>query len=437
MNLKNSRINIAKGIWINLCRFILAFVFIFSGFVKAVDPLGTQYKIEDYLEAFGINSFFPPFFPLSGALCLAFIEFALGVYFLFGIRKQFSTWSIFILLAFMTPFTLYLAIKNPVSDCGCFGDAFIFTNWETFWKNVLLLIASLSVLIGKARIIRLVSEKMQWLVSLYTFLFIIGISMYCLYYLPIFDFRPYKIGVNIPQSMIIPEGAKGNVYETIFVLEKEGVEKEFTLENYPDSTWTFVDSKTILKEKGYEPPIHDFSMVSIEDGKDMTEQVLAEEGYTFLLIAHQMDSAEDSDIDLINEIYDYSMEKGYAFYCLTSSLEDQIEEWKDKTGAEYPFCQTDNITLKTMIRSNPGLILIKNGVIVNKWSHHNLPDEYVLNGNLNQLSVGKLKSISIFHTFTQVILWFTLPLLFLIAIDIWWMQRKKGKLGRKMRAEEK
>lgn len=434
--MENNHQYIAKGIWINICRFILAFVFIFSGFVKAIDPLGTQYKIEDYLEAFGILSFFPYFLPLISALLLAFTEFTLGVYLFFGIRKRVSIWGVFILLAIMTPLTLYLAIKNPVSDCGCFGDAFVLTNWQTFWKNILLLAASVSVLIGRKRIIRFVSENMQWLVSLYTLLFIIGISMYCLYYLPILDFRPYKVGVNIPESMVMPAQVKGDVYETVFILEKDGVKKEFTLENYPDSTWTFIDSKSILKEKGYEPPIHDFSVVRIEDNEDITEQILSDKGYTFLLVAHQISFADDSNIDLINEIYDYSVENGYAFYCLTSSLEDQIEEWKDKTGAEYPFCQTDDITLKTMIRSNPGLMLIKDGRIINKWSHNNLPDEYILNGTLDQLDLGKRESVNVFHTFTQVILLFALPLLFFMAIDILWIRRKRWKPVEKIDREK-
>ena len=146
------------------------------------------------------------------------------------------------------------------------------------------------------------------------------------------------------------------------------MEKEFSLENYPDSTWTFVDSKTVVKKQGYEPPIHDFSIIRQEDGEDITEEVLNDEDYTFLLVAHQLNQADDSTIDLINELYDYSVENDYKFYCLTSSTDEDIEDWQERTGAEYPFCLMDNITLKTMIRSNPGLMLLKNGVVINKWS---------------------------------------------------------------------
>lgn len=406
------------GVWTNVCRFALAFVFIFSGFVKAVDPLGSQYKIQDYLEAFGIAGWFPSFFPLFVAIILSTLEFSVGVYFLFGIRRKLSTALALIMMGFMTPLTFYLAIANPVSDCGCFGDAWVLTNWETFIKNVFLLLAAISVFKWGNRIIRLVSESSQWLIALYSLIFIIGVSLYCLTYLPVIDFRPYKVGTDIPQSMIIPEGAKKSVYESTFILEKDGIKKEFTLDDYPDSTWTFIDTHTVLKEKGYEPPIHDFSIVRTADGEDITEEVLNDKNYTFLLIAHRIDQADDSNIDLINEIYDYCVENGYKFYCLTSSLDDEIEQWRDKTGAEYPFCIADDITLKTIIRSNPGLMLIKDGVILNKWSHNELPDEYALTGKLDKLSIGKLQPRVLSHTMGAIFLWFVIPLLIFLGIDI-------------------
>lgn len=359
----------------------------------------------------------------------------MGVYLLFGIRRKLSTVLILLVMLVMTPLTLYLALKNPVSDCGCFGDAWILTNWETFWKNVFLLIAAISVFKWGNRIVRFVSEKSQWLVAVYTLVFIVGVSAYCLYYLPIFDFRPYKIGTNIPQAMSIPEGAKQSVYESVFILEKDGVRKEFTLADYPDSTWTFVDSRTIVKEKGYEPAIHDFSIMNIADGEDITEQVLEDKGYTFLLIAHRMSEADDSNIDLINEIYDYSVENGYGFYCLTSSLEEDIEQWKDKTGAEYPFCLTDDITLKTIIRSNPGLLLLKDGTVYRKWSDNNLPDEYVLTDKLDKIEVGQLVPDSMTHTIINVVLWFAIPLLLFIGLDIVIVKRLDRRREKKKKKE--
>lgn len=407
-----------------MCRFFLSAVFIFSGFVKAVDPLGVQYKIQDYLAAFGILSWFPSFFPLFTGIVLSAIEFSIGVFLFFGVRRTVSSTLALIFMAFMTPLTLYLAFSNPVEDCGCFGDAWKLTNWETFLKNAVLLIAAIVVFRERKSLIRFITFKMEWLVSLYTILFVFALSFYCLNHLPVLDFRPYKIGRNILQGMTVPDGAQPSIYENIFILEKDGVKKEFTLENYPDSTWTFVDARSILKKKGYEPPIRDFSMIESATGNDITEDVLTDMNYTFLLIAHRIEIADDSNIDLINEIYDYSIEHGYKFYCLTSSSDEQIEQWRDKTGAEYPFCRADDITLRTMIRSNPGLMLIKNGVILNKWSDEELPDEYVLTDRLESLPLGKQKVKSDLHTVGYVFLWFIVPLLFVLGADILIIRRK-------------
>ena len=238
------------------------------------------------------------------------------------------------------------------------------------------------------------------------------------------------------QGMSIPDGAKPSVYESVFILEKNGEKKEFTLENYPDSTWTFVDTRTVLKEKGYEPSIHDFSMMELSTGDDITEDVLTDMGYTFLLVAHRIEEADDSNIDLINEIYDYSVEHGYKFYCLTSSPEEQIELWKDKTGAEYPFCQMDDITLKTMIRSNPGLMLIKNGTILNKWSDEDIPDEYVLTDKLENIQLGQQKVRSDIHTIGYVFLWFVIPLVLVLGVDILIIRRRERKREKRKQQQE-
>ena len=192
----------------------------------------------------------------------------------------------------------------------------------------------------------------------------------------------------------------------------------------------------LLKEKGYEPSIHDFSMMDMSTGDDITEDVLTDMGYTFLLVAHRIEEADDSNIDLINEIYDYSVEHGYKFYCLTSSPEEQIELWKDKTGAEYPFCQMDDITLKTMVRSNPGLILIKNGTILNKWSDEDIPDEYVLTDKLENLPLGKQKVSSDTHTVGYVFLWFVIPLLLVLGVDVLVVRRRERKNAKRKQQEE-
>lgn len=422
-------------IWTTACRFLLAGVFIFSGFVKAIDPLGTLYKIQDYLLAFGFPDVFPESFLYLLSVLLACVEFCLGTYLFFGIRRRITPRLILLMMSVMTPLTLWLAIDDPISDCGCFGDAVVLSNWETFWKNVVLLVASVSIFKWRRCIFPLITVRFDWLIALYSWVYIIVMAIYCSWYLPVFDFRPYHIGADIRKGMEIPEGARPTVFETRFVLSKDGEEREFTLDNYPDSTWTFVDSKTVVKKQGYEPPIHDFSMMNVEDGEDITEQVLSDKNYTFLLVSHQLGLADDTQIDLINELYDYSLEYGYAFYCLTSSSDEDILKWKDNTGAEYPFCLMDNITLKTMIRSNPGLILLKEGKVIRKWSVNNLPNEYDLTDSLDRLPIGYTNEHSLMYKVLLVIAWFVFPLFFFCMSDLMWERYKKRQQQKNVKEE--
>lgn len=425
MSLEIDKRHIAGKVGVSLCQFLLGAAFVFSGFVKAVDPLGFFYKLQDYLTAFGLIEWFPSGLPLLLGIVLSATEFCVGVFLFLGIRRKITPTLALLLMSVMTPLTLYLALENPVSDCGCFGDAWVLTNWQTFGKNIVLLLAAGTVFKWRARLVRFVTYKLEWMLSMYTILYVFALSSYCLRNLPILDFRPYKIGANIKAGMELPEGAKPSVFETRFVLEKNGERREFTLDDYPDSTWTFVESRTVLKEKGYEPPIHDFSMLSLDSGEEITDSVLSDKGYTFLLVTHRMESADDGNIDLINEIYDYSVERGYGFYALTASSEEEIELWRDKTGAEYPFCQMDDITLKTIIRSNPGLLLLKEGTILNKWSNGQLPDEYVLSDDLEKLPLGERKQVSDVHTMGYVLLWFFVPLMLVIGLDVLVVRRRE------------
>ena len=406
-------------------------MFAFSGFVKAVDPWGTLYKIQDYLIALGITDNLPELPIFLASVFLACLEFCLGTYLFFGIRRRITPRLVLLMMSIMTPLTLWLAIANPISDCGCFGDAVVMSNWETFGKNVLLLLAAISVCKWRKCIFPLVTIRFDWLIALYSWIYIGTIVIFCYWNLPVFDFRPFHIGADIRQGMVIPEGEKPSVYETRFVLQKEGIKKEFTIDNYPDSTWTFVDSYAIETVKGYEPPIHDFSIIRQDDGEDITDLVLDDENYTFFLVSHQLAEADDSRIDLVNELYDYSMEYGYGFYCLTSASDDDIENWKERTGAEYPFAIMDNITLKTMIRSNPGLMLLKEGKVFNKWSVNNLPDEYQLTDRLENLPIGNIIIRPLSHKIVWTFLWFFIPLLLVCLLDMIWERcnnRKKMEL---------
>lgn len=419
------------GLVVNVARMVLAVVFIFSGFVKAVDPRGTQYKIVDYLEALHLAGAAPDAVALGASIALSALEFSVGIFLLFAIRRRLASRLALLLLIVMTPLTLWLALTNPISDCGCFGDAVVLTNWQTFWKNALLLAMAAVVAAKPTKMFRFVSESNQWIVVNYTILFILAISARSLYDLPQLDFRPYHAGANIPEGMVIPDDAEQPQFETTFILEKDGEQREFSLDNYPDSTWTFVDSRTVETRRGYVPPIHDFSITTSE-GDDITERVLSDSSYTFLLVAPHLEKADDSQHDQINELYEYAQEHTYPFYCLTASNESGINRWRDLTGAEYPFCHTDEITLKTIIRSSPGLVLIKAGTVVSKWSHNSLPviSDAQAALALDQLPFGQLSQDSMPRKVVRLMLWFVLPLLLLTIADrtwAWtkWLRRRK------------
>ena len=436
---------------VNIARLILAVVLILSGFVKAVDPLGTQYKIDDYLLAMNMGGVVPSIVTLVASVALSAMEFSLGIFLLFAIRRRLVSRVVVVMMGIMTLLTLWLALANPISDCGCFGDAIVLTNWQTLLKNVVLLTAAIIVARWPLEMFRFVSRSNQWIVINYTILFIIGISAWSLYYLPQFDFRPYHIGASIREGMEMPEGAEQPQFETTFILEKNGERREFTLDNYPDSTWTFIDSRTVQTSEGFVPPIHDFSIVlcgetpehqetpelsetlerletpeyqeSQEYQEDITEEVLSDTSYTFLLVAPYLDKADDSRLDLINELYEYSLEHGYRFYCLTASAKSQQDMWREMTGADYPFCQTDDVTLKTIIRSNPGMVLLKDGRVIRKWSHNDLPqlDSEQFTLPLHRLEIGQMPEDSVPGKIVKLLLWFVLPLALLTIADRLWM----------------
>ena len=373
---------------VNIARLLLALTFILSGFVKAVDPLGTQYKIHDYLAAIGLASLVPDFGTLASSVILSATEFLLGICLLFAIRRRLVSKIVVVLMTVMTLLTLWLAIDDPVTDCGCFGDALVLTNWQTFWKNVVLLAAALIVWRYPLDMPRLISESNQWIVMNYSAFFILVIiAGRSLYTLPQFDFRPYHVGTNL----------------------REGWQRMM---------------------EGEDSPYTEFFIESTDEGEDITEAVLGSQGYTFLLVAPHLENANDSQFDRLNSIYEYCLDNGYQFYCLTASTQRGIGRWQDITGAEYPFCNTDETTLKTVIRSNPGLLLLNDGVIIRKWSHNTLPSDEELGARLEGSPLGRLPNDNAAEKILWILTWFVLPLVLLTIADrLWawskWLRRKK------------
>ena len=409
----NKSADIAKTITINLLRFALALVFAFSGFVKAVDPMGTVHKLTEYAEVIGIA--FHPALLLVGTWLLIGMEYLMGIALFFGLYRRFYLWLMVAFLTVMTPLTCWLALTNPISDCGCFGDFLTLTHWQTFGKNVALLLMSVIVLVGSKRIWRIVSERTQWLVFVYAAASIVLFMQYNLRHLPVWDFRPYSVGTNIVESMTIPEDAPRDEYETVFVLEKEGVEETFTFDNYPDSAWTFIRRESRLISKGYVPPITDFYLSTL-DGEDVTWNVLEQPGYTFLLVARNLKRTNEGLLDVINDLYDYAKVGGYPFYMLTSSNEKVVDEWTAHTGAAYPYLNTDEVLLKTMIRANTGLIVLKDATIVGKWSAADLPRDEQLVQTMEHNDILTITPREELLKHVAIVLCMFLPLLIFVVL---------------------
>ena len=358
----------------SIARTLLALTFLFSGFVKAVDPLGTVYKIQDYLHE-GFGGIFQWAIPAAGAaaVCLIALEWLLGIAMLLNVRTQWTSWITLLFYCIMTPLTLYIAIANPVSDCGCFGDALVITNWQTFWKNIILLLLSICLVICRKAIPELFSWWMEIIIALAALGSVAGIMGYSYTHLPQIDFRPYKVGNHIPTLMEIPDDAEVDQYEITLIYAKDGKEQTFTLENYPkgDPEWTFVDQKSVLIKKGYVPPIHDFEIETLE-GDYITQDILESEEPIALVVMYDLTKTDTTQLEkLMHMIHEYP-----RVYFLTASGEEEIFAFAEELGWDEEttystFCFTDPITLKTIVRANPGVIVVQNGTIIDKYNLKN------------------------------------------------------------------
>lgn len=395
-------------------RFTLALVFAFSGFVKAVDPMGTVHKLVEYSEVFGVAMH--PALLLVGVWLLIGIEYVMGLALFFGLYRRFYLTLMIAFLAVATPFTYWLAVANPMSDCGCFGDAIMLSHWQTLAKNVVLLLMAITVFVERKRIWRIISERTQWLVFVYAAASIALFMQYNLRHLPVWDFRPYTIGTNIVDAMSVPEGAPSDEYETLFVLEKDGEQRTFTFDNYPDSSWVFVRRESRLVSQGYVPPVTDFYLTTLE-GEDVTWDILEHSGYTFLLVARNIKRANESMLDIINDLYDYAKVGEHPFYMVTASTAESIDEWIEHTGAAYPYLNADETLLKTMLRANLGLVVLKDATIVGKWSATDIPHDKQLSGGMENNAALAISPREVQRRKITAALWMFLPLLLFVVCD--------------------
>lgn len=360
---------------VQICRVIVGVLFIISGFVKAVDPIGFGYKLEEYFAPDVFNILFLHDLALSQATFFSIFEIILGVFLLLGIFRKFTVWSLLILIVFFTFLTFYSAYFNKVTDCGCFGDAMKLTPWQSFTKDIVLLVLILIIFIGQKHIKPIIkNSKISYGISAIA-LFLCGWIAYTgIQYLPLIDFRAYAIGKNITEGMKSAKelGLEPPKYQVLYTMknEKSGEVVEITDTEYTNDTKWYAEgtpwkmdsekTKTIKLSNGYEPPIHDFVLDC--DGEDKTEFYLNEPKTVFFIVPFAEKLTADETKNL-NKLYKELSSK-VSVTALTSS---------DIENAEFPYCYVDQITLKTIIRNNPGIITLKKGTVVGKFHDNPIP----------------------------------------------------------------
>jgi len=374
-----------RFLWIvvNTCRLLVSATFIFSGLVKLLDPVGVQYKIQDYLIALDLGISPESVWLLVAAVALSLVEFLLGVYLFFGIRRRLTSWSLLVFMVLYTPLTLWLAITNGVPDCGCFGDAVRLTNWQTFGKNAVLLMMVIIIWWQGQRMTRFISESVQWMISLYSIIVGLFIGGLCIVAEPFIDFRPFYVGQHIPSAMEWPE-----------------------------------DPMAL-------PEILDF---------DIDPAVLEDTSYTFLLISPHVELADDGAMDRINTTYDFAQQQGYRFLALTASDTEAVHRWLDLTGAEYSFEFMDELVLKTIARTNPAIVLLHDGRIIGKWAAGQLGSDVLTSDSFHEMVAEAQEPEPPFASLLYLFVLYALPLVpltladrIVFALKKWIRSRRKTK----------
>lgn len=358
----------------NICRVLVGVLFIISGLIKLNDPVGFSFKLEEYFSANVLNIEFLKPYALALAVGIVIFEAVLGVMLLVGYKKKFTLWSLLLMIIFFTFLTFYSAYFNKVTDCGCFGDALKLTPWESFTKDVVLLVLILVIFFNRQYIRRIFGKFPTALTVYASFAMCALLGYYVLMHLSVIDFRAYKIGTNIQEGMAVPEGAPRSEYEMVFIYKVDGVEKEFTdkeLDKIPENA-EFVDRKDKLIKEGYVPPIHDFTLEY--DGTDYTEDLL-NEPKLILLISYDLNKASDEGLSKLEAFSKKAADKGYKAIGVTASVASVIEQKKAEHGITFPYFFCDATTLKTIERANPSIVVLNSGTIVQKAHWNDI--EYV------------------------------------------------------------
>lgn len=371
-------------LWI--CRLFVGLLFIFSGLIKANDPMGFGYKLQEYFHVFHTN--FLNDYSTYIAIIVCALEIIFGVLLIIGIAGRKVAWGLLLLILFFTFLTFYSAFFEVVTSCGCFGDAIPLTPWQSFIKDLVLLAFISVIFIRRHKIKPLIANSFTN--NLFTFLTIVvsfGIGVYTMCFLPFIDFLPYKVGNNIPKLMQLPEGAVLDEYEIIYRMKHKQTneEKQVTDKEYmdgkiwEDENWEIQgEPESKLIKKGYQLPIPDL-VISDSEGKDVTQEIIANPYYNFVVTSVDVTKLNAVDIlalDRLNTtIRDLSVDNNIRAILLTSSSVDDVKYISDQLDLVFEIFYVDAVPLKSMVRSNPGVMLLQNGNVIHKWSKLNFPDK--------------------------------------------------------------
>lgn len=352
-----------------VARYIVGIVFIFSGLVKLNDPIGFGFKLEEYFSAGVLNLPFLEPYALLIAIFVVILEVLLGIALIIGYAKTVTKWTLVLMMVFFTFLTFYSAYFNKVTDCGCFGDAIPLTPWQSFYKDIILSFLILIIFFNSKHIKPLFAKSsLKWIIFVATILcFYFGYHV--LINLPVVDFRAYKVGVNIKEDMSVPEGAQEAI--TLFQWEfiVDGEKKIYETNGaYPEVDGEFVNVTTEVIDEGYVPPIHDFTLV--KNGIDQTDELLSEEKLV-IISAYNLNRSENQAWASIQKVIDEAKDKNYRVIGLSASGDAAISELSENYGIQLDFYVCDETTIKTIVRSNPGIVVIHDGVIQQKLHWQN------------------------------------------------------------------
>ncbi len=369
---------------VTFSRIFVGCLFIFSGFIKANDPIGFSYKLDEYFELFHMPFLIPLTVYMAMGICV--LEIALGVMLLLGEFMEFTAWLLLLLIVFFTFLTGYSAITGAVSDCGCFGDALKLTPFQSFMKDLVLLVFILVIFIYRKQINPVFNLKWSKFHVSMAVLIPTLFTVYCYAYLPVIDFRAYKIGNNLREQMAFPLGGKrdSTVLTLVYKDKASGSEQGYSMKELPfsDSVWManheFIkqDNKVIIE--GDKPKITDFNIWS-EDSPDITAEVLDDPNYRLWIISYDLTKASKSSFEAIVKLTDECEKHGIKSVGLTSTDYAIMDPIRHEINAAFPFYYADQTVLRTMIRSNPGIMLMKGSTVMGMWHYHAVPSYEKLN----------------------------------------------------------